>query len=75
MRRGPLRHGHAGLTGRLRADLGPARPALLAQGDPARAGAVSALYLHGRGLLGPGMDPSATRLRLRLRQAALRPPA
>ena len=35
----------------------------------------SRLPLHGRGLLGPGMDAPATGLRLRLRQAALRPAA
>ena len=41
----------------------------------ARARARPGLLLHGRGLLGPGMDAAAAGLRLRLRQAALRPPA
>ena len=36
---------------------------------------VPGLLLHGRGLLGPGMDDAAAGVRLRLRQAALRPPA
>ena len=49
-------------------------PAVLAEGDPARARARSRLLLHGRGLLGPGMDAPAAGIRLRLRQAALRPP-
>ena len=40
----------------------------------ARARARPGLLLHGRGLLGPGMDAAAAGLRLRLRQAALRPP-
>ena len=75
VRRRALRHGHAGLARRFRTHLGPACPALLAEGDPARARACSRLPLHGRGLLGPGMDAAATGLRLRLRQAALRPPA
>ena len=48
--------------------------AVLAGGDPARARAGPGLLLHGRGLLGPGMDAAAAGLRLRLRQAALRPP-
>ena len=34
-----------------------------------------ALQVHGRGLLGPGMDDAAAGVRLHLRQAALRPPA
>ena len=33
------------------------------------------LPVHGRGLLGPGMDDAAAGLRLRLRQATVRPPA
>jgi glycosidase len=37
MRRRPLRHGHAGLAGCVPANLGPARSALLADGDPKRA--------------------------------------
>ena len=41
----------------------------------AGAGAGAGLLLHGRGLLGPRMDAAAAGLRLRLRQAALRPPA
>ena len=41
----------------------------------ARPRAGSGLLLHGRGVLGPGMDDAATGIRLRLRQAALRPPA
>ena len=49
--------------------------ALLARGDPARARAGARLLLHGRGLLGPGMDAAAAGLRLHLRQAAVRPPA
>ena len=36
---------------------------------------VPGLLLHGRGLLGPRMDDAAAGVRLRLRQAALRPPA
>ena len=36
---------------------------------------VPGLPLHGRGLLGPGVDAAAAGVRLRLRQAALRPPA
>ena len=35
--------------------------------------AVPGLHLHGRGLLGPGMDAPAAGIRLRLRQTALRP--
>ena len=49
--------------------------AVLADGDPAGARTRSRLPLHGRGLLGPGMDAAAAGLRLRLRQAALRSPA
>ena len=49
-------------------------PPLLAGGDPARAAAGPRVLLHGRGLLGPGMDAPATGIRLHLRQAALRPP-
>ena len=37
--------------------------------------AASGLLLHGRGLLGSGMDAAAAGLRLRLRQAAVRPPS
>ena len=47
--------------------------ALLAGGDPARAGAGPRLLLHGRGLLGPRMDAAAAGVRLHLRQAAVRP--
>ena len=54
---------------------GIAGAALLAAGDPARARAVPGFLLHGRGLLGPGMDAAAAGLRLHLRQAALRSPA
>src|SRR5262249_36144226 len=75
VRRRSLRHGHAGLIGHIRAYLGPARSAFLARGDSARARAVSELSFCSRGLLGPGMDPPATGLRLRLRQAIVRPPA
>ena len=50
-------------------------PCLLADGNPACARASSRLPLHGRSLLGHGMDASATGFRLRLRQAALRSPA
>ena len=35
---------------------------------------VPGLLLHGRGLLGPGMDAAAAGIRLHLRQAAVRPP-
>ena len=38
-----------------------------------RARAGSGLLLHGRGLLGPGMDATAAGIRLHLRQAAVRP--
>ena len=75
MRRRALRHGHARAARRLRADLGTPGAAVLAGGDPARAGAGSGLPLHGRGLLGSRMDDAAAGLRLRLRQAALRPAA
>ena len=36
---------------------------------------VPGLLLHGRGLLGPRVDDAAAGVRLRVRQAALRPPA
>ena len=75
VRRRALRHGHAGAAGGLRADLGHPGSALLAAGDPARAGAGPGLLLHGRGLLGPGMDAAAAGVRLHLRQTAVRPPA
>src|SRR5262245_48700099 len=74
MRRRALRHGHAGVAGGLRTHLGPPVAALLAAGDTARAAAGARLLLHGRGLLGPGMDAAATGLRLHLRQTAVRPP-
>ena len=45
-------------------DLGDPVTALLAKGDPARARAGCRLLLHGRGLLGPGMDVAAARIRL-----------
>src|SRR5262249_33049939 len=35
----------------------------------------AAVLLHGRGLLGPRVDDAATGVRLRVRQAPLRPPA
>ena len=41
----------------------------------ARAAQTSGLPVHGRGLLGPGMDAAAAGIRLHLRQAAVRPPA
>ena len=40
VRRRALRHGHAGLAGRVRADMGTACTPLLAEGDPARARSV-----------------------------------
>ena len=46
-------------------------PEAIAASPRARPG----LPLHGRGLLGPGVDAAAAGLRLHLRQAALRPPA
>src|SRR4029453_16298854 len=51
-----LAHGHARPPGRLRADLGSAGPAVLAEGDAAGARAGAELLFHGRGLLGPRMD-------------------
>ena len=75
MRRRALRHGDARAAGRVRADLGHAGAAVLAGGDRARAGASPGLLLHGRGLLGPRMDAAAAGLRLRVRQAAVRPTA
>ena len=41
----------------------------------ARCGERTRLPVHGRGLLGHGMDAAAAGLRLRLRQAPVRPPA
>ena len=61
VRRRALRHGHARPARRLRADLGPPGAAVLAAGDPARAGARAGLLLHGRGLLGPRMDDACSR--------------
>ncbi len=75
VRRRALRHGDAGAARGLRADLGPPGAAVLARGDPAGAGAAAGLPLHGRGVLGPRVDDAAAGVRLRLRQAALRPPA
>ena len=54
---------------------GRRRGAVLAPRDAARAGAGPGLRLHGRGVLGPRVDDATARLRLRVRQAALRPPA
>ena len=74
MRRRALRHGHARAARGLRADLGHRVGALLADARPRRVRERSpGLPLHGRGLLGPGMDAAAAGLRLRLRQAAVRP--
>ena len=53
---------------RPRAVLAAARPRRVRERGPG-------LLLHGRGVLGPGVDAAAAGLRLRLRQAALRPPA
>ncbi len=57
------------------ADLGHSGRPLLAEGDRGRAARASAFPVHGGGLLGSGMDDAAARLRLRVRQAPLRPPA
>ena len=54
---------------------GQRAPLFWPRGDAARAGAGAGFPLHGRGLLGPRMDDAAAGLRLRLRQAAVRPPA
>ena len=75
MRRRALRHGHARPAGGLRADLGSPGTAVLAEGDRAGAGAGAGLLLHGRGLLGSRVDDAPAGVRLRLRQAAVRPPA
>jgi alpha amylase-like protein len=72
VRRCALRHGHAHPAGCVRADLGAAGAPVLARGDPAGAGPGAGLLLHGRGVLGPGVDDAPAGLRLRLRQAALR---
>ncbi len=74
MRRGALRHGHAGLARRLRTHLGHPARSLLAEGDRVGPAETSGLPVHGRGLLGPGMDSPAAGFRHHLRQAALRPP-
>ena len=50
-------------------------PLFWPRGDAAGARAGPGLLLHGRGLLGPRMDDAAAGLRLRVRQAALRPAA
>ena len=75
VRRRAVRHGDARPARRLRADLGPPGAPVLAAGDPARSGAHAGVLLHGRGLLGPRMDDAAAGVRLRVRQAALRPSA
>ena len=49
----------------------PFWPKAIARGSAA----ASRVPVHGRGLLGPGMDAAAAGLRLRLRQAAVRPAA
>ena len=46
--------------------------AVLAGGHPARPGAGPRVLLHGRGLLGPRVDPPAAGVRLHVRQAAVR---
>src|SRR5207247_9970742 len=66
--------GHAGLAGGLRAYLVDRVSTVLAEGDPAGAGEGFGLLLHGRGVLGSGVDAPAAGIRLRLRQAAVRPP-
>ena len=66
MRRGALRHGHAHPAGRLRAHLGQAARAVLAEGDRVGPAAASGVPVHGRGLLGPGVDDATAGLRLRL---------
>ena len=73
VRRRPLRHGDAGAARGVRADLGHCRGAVLAAGDGGRPRRGPRLPVHGRGLLGPGVDAAAAGLRLHLRQAALRP--
>ena len=75
MRRRALRHGDAGPARRVRADLGHRAPLFWPKATAARARASPGLLLHGRGLLGSRMDDAAAGVRLRLRQAALRPPA
>ena len=74
VRRRALRHGHAGPAGRLRATWGIKPQPFWPEATGACASGPG-LLLHGRGVLGPGMDAAATGVRLRLRQAALRPPA
>src|SRR5207248_1608554 len=74
VRRRPLRHGDARSARCLSPDLGRAgdparrhgrrRRTVLARGHRAREGALSRVPLHGRGLLGLGVDPSAAGLRL-----------
>ena len=73
MRRRALRHGHARPARSVRTDLGHPGRALLAEGDRVGAAQASRLPVHGRGLLGHGMDAAAAGLRLHLRQAPVRP--
>ncbi len=73
VRRCPVRHGDAGPARRVREHLGHRGGALLAQGHRRGAAQPSRLLLHGRGLLGPGVDDAAAGIRLHLRQEALRP--
>ena len=75
VRRRALRHGDAGAAGSVRADLGPPGRAVLAGGRRARARSGPGLPAHGRGLLEPRVDAAAAGLRLRVRQAPLRPTA
>ncbi len=63
VRRPALRHGHAAAARGLRAHLGAAQRALLAEGHRRGAPSAARLQLHGRGLLGPGMDAAAAGLR------------
>src|SRR5271166_1178715 len=70
-----MRHGHARPAGGVRTDLGLQSAVVLAESNARASGAIAGFLFHCRGLLGPGMDAAATGVRLRLWQAALRPPA
>src|SRR5262249_21773629 len=74
MRWRALRYGYASIARYFSAHLGIDGGAILAKGDGGGARKISRLHLHGRGLLGPRMDPAAAGLRVLLRQAALRSP-
>jgi hypothetical protein len=66
VRRRPLRYGDAVAVRCFRAHLGDHAGAVLAESNCGSARPVSRLHVHGRGLLGPRMDPAAAGLRLLL---------